>query len=64
MSWLDDMERKDPYYHSYPDYPKACCDGGDVYYDRALCPGPCDAMHERCNVCHRAVDGCVHEHDD
>jgi hypothetical protein len=63
VSWLDDLHNKDPYYHAYPDYPEVCCDGGDMYFDRALCPIPCHAMHERCNICHRAIDGCVHEQD-
>lgn len=33
----------------------------DNWFDREICPEPCDAMHMRCRRCGSALDGCPHE---
>jgi hypothetical protein len=63
MGWIDAMERADEAYHSYPDLTERfpCCKDGDIWFDRTLCPKPCGSMHDRCDACGRAVDGCAIE---
>jgi hypothetical protein len=56
MNWLDEMEHKDVFYHSYPDS-RICCLKADVWFDRNVCP--CGVLHERCMGCGHAVDGCT-----
>lgn len=34
---------------------------GDNWFDREICPEPCDKMHMRCRQCGAALDGCRHE---
>ena len=37
-------------------------DASDNWFDRSICPEPCDSMHTRCVKCGVALDGC--EFDD
>jgi hypothetical protein len=32
-----------------------------TYFDRSLCPEPCDTMHDRCKDCGQTVGFCAHE---
>ena len=31
--------------------------GDDAWFDRSICPDPCDMMHDRCNNCGRDIHG-------
>ena len=31
--------------------------GDDNWFDRSICPEPCDMMHTRCNNCGKDIDG-------
>lgn len=33
----------------------------EVWFDRSFCPEPCGSMHNRCETCGVAVDGCNFE---
>lgn len=33
-------------------------DAGDNWFDRSICPSPCDSMHTRCVKCGVALDHC------
>lgn len=38
-----------------------CSCGGplsDNWFDRSICPTPCDTMHTRCTNCGAALEGC------
>jgi hypothetical protein len=35
----------------------------ETWFDRSVCPEPCDSMHYRCRDCGLAVDGCSFEKD-
>lgn len=37
------------------------CPGADNWFDRSICPDPCDMMHTRCTECGSAIDYCVFE---
>ena len=41
--------------------PPECCPGAGTWFDRSICPEPCDTMHDRCTECGKAVDGCDHD---
>jgi hypothetical protein len=49
------------------DQPAACSscggDAGEQFFDRSLCPPPCDSMHTRCANCGHALDGCRWEQE-
>lgn len=36
----------------------ACEHRGDSWFDRTICPEPCDTMHQRCSRCGSPVDRC------
>lgn len=38
-------------------------DGHDNWFDRSICPDPCDSMHTRCENCGAALDYCPFEKD-
>lgn len=42
--------------------PECGCPNGDVWFDRTICPEPCDMMHNRCTVCGE-IDGYCHWQD-
>lgn len=31
------------------------------YFDREVCPEPCNTMHTRCKACGCAINGCAHD---
>ncbi len=37
------------------------CPGGDVWFDRTICPEPCDMMHDRCTECGKVIGYCPFE---
>lgn len=39
------------------------CGGTDTWYDRSICPPPCDTQHERCQQCGFAIGWCAQEDD-
>lgn len=32
-----------------------------VWFDRTICPPPCNSMHERCDECGATIGGCPYE---
>lgn len=43
--------------------PQVSCDCGsdDNWFDRSVCPEPCNMMHTRCSDCGRPLGGCAHD---
>ena len=39
-------------------YCRICEEEVDTFFDRELCPHPCNTMHDRCRECGTPIDYC------